>query len=104
MDQNYNKDRNYITWTFYCQECVNESESNAISTIDIVVGDDLGQGKFRSVYKFILRDINVKNLDSYIIKNAHIGCDKDTHDFFEWFNCQTIKTNKNSDEWRYVFL
>ena len=36
-------------------------------------------GNFRSVCKFILRDINVKNLDSYVIKNVHIDYDKDTY-------------------------
>ena len=45
----------------YCQECSNKSESNSISTIDIVVGGDHGQRNFRSVCKFILRDINVKS-------------------------------------------
>ena len=27
-----------------------------------------------------MRDINVKNLNSYVIKNGHIDCDKDTDD------------------------
>ena len=29
---------------------------------------------------FILRDINVKKMDSYVIKNVHIDYDKDTYD------------------------
>ena len=62
------------------QECSNRFESNAISIIHIVVGDDHGQGTFWFVWKFILRDINVKNLNSYRIKNAHIYCKKDTYD------------------------
>ena len=36
--------------------------------------------KFISVYKFILSDINITNIDSYVIKNAHIDCEKDTYD------------------------
>ena len=60
----------------YCQECSNESESNASSTIDIVVGGEHGQKKFRSICNFILRYINVKNLNSYVIKNVHIDCEK----------------------------
>ena len=48
--------------SLYYQECSNESESNAISIIDIVVGGDRGQGKFRLVYKIILREMNVKTL------------------------------------------
>ena len=65
----------------YCQAFSNKSESNQIFTIDIVVGGDHGQGKFRSVCKFILRNNNVKNLNSCVIKNAHIDCEKDTYDF-----------------------
>ena len=43
----------------YCQECSNESESNAISTIDILLGGNHCQGKFRSDCKFMLRDMNI---------------------------------------------
>ena len=66
--------------TLCCQEYSNESESNTISTIDIVVDSDHSEGKFRLFYKFVLRDMNVKNIDSYAIKNTHIGYDKDTYD------------------------
>ena len=52
----------------------------SISTIDIVVGGDHGQGKFRSVSKFISRDISFNKLKSYFIKNAHIDCEKDIYD------------------------
>ena len=54
--------------SLYCQEC------------SIVVGGDHGQGKFRYVSKFILRDISFNKLKSYVIKNAHIDCEKDTYD------------------------
>ena len=27
-----------------------------------------------------MKTVNVKNIDSYVIKNTHIDCDKDTHD------------------------
>ena len=64
----------------YCQECSNESESNASSTIDIVVGGEHGQRKFRSICNFILIYINVKNLNSYVIKNVHIDCEKNAYD------------------------
>ena len=63
----------------YYQECSNESESNASSTIDIVVGGEHGQRKFRSICNFILRYINVKNLNSYVIKNVHIDCEKNAY-------------------------
>ena len=49
--------------TLYCQECSTNSDNSSISTIDIVVGGDHGQGKFRSVSKFILRDIYFKKLN-----------------------------------------
>ena len=66
--------------SLYCQECSNNSDNTSISTIDIVVGGDHGQGEFRSVSKFILRDIYFNKVKSYVIKNAHIDCDKDTYD------------------------
>ena len=66
--------------TLYCQECSTNSDKSSISTIDIVVGGDRGQGKFRSVSKFILRDTLFNKLRSYVIKNAHIDCEKDTYD------------------------
>ena len=46
--------------SLYCQECSNKSESDSISTIDIVFGGDHSQGKIRSICKFTFRDINVK--------------------------------------------
>ena len=64
----------------YCQGCSNNSDNISISTIDIVVGGGHGQCKFRSISKFILRDIYIKNLKSYVIKYAHIDGDKDTDD------------------------
>ena len=49
------------------------------NTIFLSDGKKNCQGKLRSVYNFILRDINVKNLDSYVMKNTRIDCDKDTY-------------------------
>ena len=66
--------------SFYCQKCSTNTENTPLSTIDIVVGGDHGQGKFRSVSKFILRDTLFNKLRSYVIKNAHIDCEKDTYD------------------------
>ena len=37
--------------SLYCQKCSNNSESASISTIEIGVGGNNGQGKFRSVSK-----------------------------------------------------
>ena len=60
--------------------------------IDIVIGGDLGQGKFRSVGKFIMRDKEGYNKDSYVIKNSHIDCIKDTCEIFQ----RTIATPTNN--------
>ena len=68
--------------SLYYQEYSNEFESNDISIIDIVVGGDHSQGKFRHICKFVLRDINVKNLNAYVIKNTHIDYEKDTYTMF----------------------
>ena len=45
---------------------------NKLSKIDIVIGCDHGQGKFRSVDKLIMRDKEGYNKDSYVIKNGYI--------------------------------
>ena len=63
---------------YYCQVYSTNSDNSSISTIDIVVGGDHGQDKFRSVSKFILRDIYFNKLKSYVIQNTHFDCDKDT--------------------------
>ena len=66
--------------SLYCQECSNKSESDFISIFHIIVGGDDGRKKFRSFCKFILRSINVKKLNSYVIKNIHIDCDRETYE------------------------
>ena len=60
---------------------------NKLSQIDIVIGGNHGQGKFRSFGKFIMRDKEGYNKDSYVIKNNHIDCTKDTYEI-----CQRIIT------------
>ena len=55
---------------------------NKLSKIDIVIGDDHSQGKFGSVGKFIMRDKEGYNEDSYVIKNGHIDCTKDKYEIF----------------------
>ena len=57
--------------------------SNTISKIDIVIGGDHGQGNFRSVDKFILRDKEEINKNSYVIKIEIIDCTKDTYEIFQ---------------------
>ena len=55
-------------------------DMDIIQSVDLVIGGDHGQGKFRCVMKIILRDETGKNIDSYCIKIGHIDCDKDTYD------------------------
>ena len=76
LEKHFSLAKILTTWlqNLSCQECSNESETNTIPTIDIVVGGDHGRGKFRSVCNFILRYIDVINIDSYVITNAHIDC------------------------------
>ena len=67
-----------------CSETINEKNlTNTFSKIDIVVGGYHGQGNFRSVGKFIVRDKEGINKDSYVIKNGHIDCTKDTYEIFQ---------------------
>ena len=66
--------------SLYCQEYSTITDNISISTIDIVVGGDHGQSKFCSVSKFILRDLLFNKLNSCVIKNTHIDCDKDIYD------------------------
>ena len=52
---------------------------DSVQSIDLVIGGDHGQGKFRSVMKIILRNASGKNIDSFCVKIGHIDCDKDTY-------------------------
>ena len=40
------------------------------------MGSDHKQGKFQAMCKFIMIDINGINIDSYVIKIAHMTCSK----------------------------
>ena len=63
-----------------------------MSQIDIVIGGNHGQGKFRSFGKFIMRDKEGYNKDSYVIKKGHIYCTKNTNEIFQ----RTIATPINN--------
>ena len=45
----------------------------------MVIGGDHGQEKFRNVCKYIMRNIDGKNIISYVIKNDHIDHKKDIY-------------------------
>ena len=106
LGQTYNKILTTSLEIFYYQEYSKLCETNAISTIHIVVDGDHGQEKFWSVCKFILRYMNVINIDSYIIKNDRIDCEKETsellNDSFAKALNDEIKIMMNED--MFIFL
>ena len=54
-----------------------------MSKNDILIGDYHYQGNFRNVSIFIMRDKEGYNKDSYVIKNGHKDCTKDTYEMFQ---------------------
>ena len=54
-------------------------DMNGLSGVDLVIGGDHGQRKFRCMMKVILRDKDGKNVDSFCIKIGHIDCEKDKY-------------------------
>ena len=56
----------------------------SLQSIDVVLGGDHGQGKFRSVIKIILRDGAGLSVDTLVMKVGHIDCTKDTYDVLKW--------------------
>jgi hypothetical protein len=60
-----------------------DSALGMLKSIDVVLGGDHGQGKFRSVIKIILGDDDRKQVDSMVMKVGHIDCVKDTYDMLK---------------------
>jgi hypothetical protein len=72
-----------VSVSTYAQEkniAADEAALASLSSIDVVLGGDHGQGKFRSVIKIILRDTNGKMMDTMVMKVGHIDCTKDTYE------------------------
>ena len=92
----------------YYQKCSNECDTNDISTINIVLDGDRDQRRFGSVYKFILRHTNVVTIDSYVIKNSRVYCEKDTYDVLNYSIFKTLndemKIIMNEDMFVYFFV
>ncbi len=57
-----------------------EGALGGLKSMDVVLGGDHGQGKFRSVIKIILRDNVGKQVTSMVMKVGHIDCTKDTYE------------------------
>ena len=70
-----------------------ETLKSKLSKIDMVIGGDHGQDKFRNVCKYIMRNKDGKNMTSYVIKNGHIDHKKDTYEIFQ----HTLATPLNND-------
>jgi hypothetical protein len=64
-----------------------------VKRVDLVVGGDHGQRKFRMVVKIICRDISNKILDSWVVKIAHVDCKHDTNEIRQ----KTIAPSLNAD-------
>jgi hypothetical protein len=65
----------------YAQERIATNPTlNNLKGIDVVLGGDHGQGKFRSVIKIILRDDAGLSVDTLVMKVGHIDCTKDTYE------------------------
>ena len=47
--------------------------------LDVIVGADHGQEKFRCLMKLLLRDVNNNIIKSVVLKIGHIDCPKDTY-------------------------
>ena len=59
------------------------SMNKQVKSVDIVLGGDHGQRKFRMLVKIILRDEDMKVICSWVIKIGHIDCVKDTYDVLD---------------------
>ncbi len=72
-----------VSVSTYIQEnkmATEEGALRSLKSMDVVLGGDHGQGKFRSVIKIILRDGNDKQVTSMVMKVGHIDCTKDTYE------------------------
>ena len=54
-----------------------------LGTVDVVLGGDHGQEKFRMLMKIICRDSKLNVIGSWVMKVAHIDCKKDTYDILK---------------------
>jgi hypothetical protein len=72
-----------VSVSTYIQEnkmATDEGALSSLKSMDVVLGGDHGQGKFRSVIKIILRDNDGKQVTSMVMKVGHIDCTKDTYE------------------------
>jgi hypothetical protein len=70
-----------------------ERKVDRLTSIDLVVGGDHGQERFRMLAKVIARDENEKIIDKFVMKLTHIDCKKDTYQVLR----DTITPSLNRD-------
>jgi hypothetical protein len=68
------------TYAHKNQIAADKAALGRLKSMDVVLGGDHGQGKFRSVIKIVLRDEAGKQVHSMVMKVGHIDCTKDTYD------------------------
>jgi hypothetical protein len=64
-----------------------------INNVDLVLGGDHGQRKFRMVVKVVVRKVSMEAIDSWPVKIGHIDCKKDSYDVLQ----STIAPHLNND-------
>ena len=57
----------------------NNTNDKGIDNVDLVLGGDHGQRKFRMLMKVIMRKEDMTKIDEFIIKIAHIDCKHETY-------------------------
>jgi len=62
---------------------------NNIDDVDLVLGGDHGQRKFRMVVKVIVRKNNMETIKSWPVKTGHIDCKKDNYHVIQKYNCSS---------------
>jgi hypothetical protein len=70
-----------------------ENMMNEINNVDLVLGGDHGQRKFRMVVKVVVRKGSMKAIDSWPVKIGHIDCKKDSYHVLQ----STIAPHLNND-------
>ena len=69
-----------ISISYFIERKSDYNGSRFIKLINIVTEDFHGQGSFRGICKFLLRDTNCISLCDYVIIVTYIDCDKDLCD------------------------
>ena len=61
----------------------NYDSDKGIDSVDLVIGGDHGQRKFRMMMKVIIRKLDMKKMDEFVLKIGHVDCKKRNLPYFE---------------------